>query len=171
MGFAPSCLDDLLHGGWPTTELHAAPFYIGTGNIEFVPGNSFRLLEPTNNRQIVVQTVAKDVHDYLCVVFSQQRQLVSKESLDSDVLQANRVEHSRRGLANAGRGRPLHRLSRDALGDDPTQSVQIEQMGKLYPISKRPTRGNDGIAQAQSANLYAKVNAVGSTHTDTSKIP
>ena len=52
----------------------------------------------------------------------------------------------------------------DALGDEAAEAIQIHQVSELQPITKGSAGGNDGISEAQSANLYAEVNAVRRIH-------
>jgi hypothetical protein len=98
------------------------------------------------------------------VVFSQQWQFVFDENFDAHVLQADRVEHSRRCIAEPRRRRTFDGLQGNPFGDEAAEAIQVHQMGELQPIPKRSTGGNDGISEAQSANLHAEVNAVGGIH-------
>ena len=45
-------------------------------------------------------------------------------------------------------------------GDESAQPVQVDQMGEFHPISKGAAGSDDGISEAQSANLHAEVNAI-----------
>jgi hypothetical protein len=98
------------------------------------------------------------------VVFSQQWKFGFDENFDADVLQANRVEHSGRSVAKPRSWRPFDGLQRNSFGDETAEAVQIHQMGELQAVAEGSAGGNDGISEAQSANLYAEVNAVGRIH-------
>ncbi len=52
----------------------------------------------------------------------------------------------------------------NALGDEATQAVQVDQMSKFQAIAKGAACSDDGISEAQGANLNTEVNAVRGTH-------
>jgi hypothetical protein len=64
-------------------------------------------------------------------------------------LEPNGVEHSRRGLAKAGRRSASEGLTGEAFYDETPETVQIDKVGKLNAVAEGAAGGEDGVAETQ----------------------
>jgi len=55
-------------------------------------------------------------------------------------------------------------LPREAFGDEAAEAAQVNQVGKLESVTEGAASGENGIPQAQGANLYAEIDSVCGTH-------
>ena len=89
------------------------------GDVEFVGGDAFSLVEPLNDCDVLADGVAEDVDDDIAERISEQRrELAGDEVVDADVLESDGVEHAGGGLNDARSGMAGHGLERDSLGDE-----------------------------------------------------
>jgi len=51
-----------------------------------------------------------------------------------------------------------------AFDDEAAETVQINEMGELSAVTKCAAGSENGIPQAQGANLYAEIDSVCGTH-------
>jgi hypothetical protein len=79
-------------------------------------------------------------------------------------LQAYRVEHAGGGLAETGRRGTFDGFPGQTLDDEAAEPVQINQVGEFDAVAKGSTGSENGIPQAQGANLYAEIDSVCGTH-------
>ncbi len=158
------CRNDIYDQIGITSKLHPSLFYVGAGNIELICGNPRDVLEPLNDPYIVLDGIAEDVDDDLCVVFLQQGKFVLDEGSYSHILQAYGVQHPRWGLTEPRSRSTLDGLQGNAFGDEAAQVAQVNQMSEFQAITKGAAGSDDGISKAQSANLHLEVNAFQGIH-------
>ena len=86
-------------------ELDAARLDVRAGDVHLQRVDAVEAVEPGAAGDVLVEGLAEEVHQHARPALAQERQLVALEALDADVLEADRVEHPRRGLADARRRR------------------------------------------------------------------
>jgi hypothetical protein len=79
-------------------------------------------------------------------------------------LQADSIEHTRGGFTEPRWRRTFDGFPGQALYDEAAETVQINEMGELDAVAEGSAGGENGIPQAQGANLYAEIDSVRSTH-------
>ena len=131
-------------------ELHAALFHVGAGDVQLVGGQALGLLQLADDLHVLLHRVAEDVGDDGGVILPQSGELFGDEAAHADVLQADRVQHPGRGLAQARGRRSLDGLRRQPFDDDAPQPVQVHQGGELYSITKGAGGYQDRILQAKA---------------------
>ncbi len=73
----------------------------------------------------------------------QERQLLVAKPFDADVLEADRVDHPRRGLADARQWIAAARLRRNAFGGDAAEIGEREIRRELLAVAERAAGGPD----------------------------
>jgi hypothetical protein len=79
-------------------------------------------------------------------------------------LQAYRIQHAGGGFAEAGRRGTFDGFAGQTLDDEAAEAIQVNQVGELDTVAERSTGSENGIPQAQGANLYAEIDSVCGTH-------
>jgi hypothetical protein len=79
-------------------------------------------------------------------------------------LEADGVEHPRRGLAKPGGGGAFDGFHGKTFGNETAETVQVHEVGKFEAVTEGSTGRENRIPQAQRANFYAEVNGASGTH-------
>ena len=88
---------------------------------------------------------------------AQGRQLFGDKCAHANILQADGIEHSGRGFAEARSRRPGHRFEGKPFDDDSAEPVQIHEVGKFHAVAEGAAGGKNGVGKAQRANVYGEV--------------
>jgi hypothetical protein len=134
---------------------------IRAGDVEFVGGDSFRILKNPNHFGVLGDSLPEDIGDYKNPKLAELGQLVGYEGADADVLQPDGVEHAARGLAHARGGVPGFGLDREAFNDQCAEAAEVDQVGELDPVAEGATGGNDGVFEEKAADLNSEVDPRG----------
>ena len=79
------------------------------------------------------------------------------KSIDTNILQANGVEHAADGFGDTGRRVAGLRLERKALGDDGTDLLHIDKGRIFFTIAKGPRCRHNRVAQLDAGNFHGHV--------------
>ncbi len=106
---------------------------------------------------ILVNRLTEEVDDHRRLLRAQERQLLSKERIDADVLEPDRVDHARGRLDHARHGIAAPGCKRNPLGHDRAERGEVVELGELLAVAERPRRDHDGILEAQRTYVDACV--------------
>jgi len=79
-------------------------------------------------------------------------------------LEADGIEHPGGGGVEAGGGGAFDGFAGKAFGDEASEAVQVDKVGKFEAVTEGSTSGENRIPQAQRANFYAEVNGASGAH-------
>src|SRR5262249_15384595 len=96
----------------------------------------------------------KYVGDHPCIVLPYEWQLFFDKCARADVLQTDRIEHPTVGLDYPARRISGERLCRQALGREPSEAIQIQQLGELQSVAECPRRPQHRVVESNSRDLY-----------------
>jgi hypothetical protein len=144
--------------------LHAPLFNVGAGDIQLVAGQPLGVLEDSDHLDVVLQGVAEDVGDDGRIEFSQYREFFGYKGPNSHVLEPNGVEHARSGREEPGGGGAFDGFAGKALGDEASEAFQVNEVGEFEAVTEGSTGGENGIPQAQCANIYAEISGASGAH-------
>jgi hypothetical protein len=135
-----------LEGVRIAAELQSAFGCVGAGNVQFVGGNAFAVVENLDGSFVVIAGIAEHVGQHNDILHPLEfGQLLSEKCRGSDVLQADGVEHARSGFPQARRRIANHWLPGKAFDDESTQLGEVNYILELDPIAKGPAGCNDGV--------------------------
>jgi hypothetical protein len=120
-------------------------FHVGAGNVEFISREAFCILKNANHFHVLRDSLPEHVGDDWRLKAPQLGKPLRHKGAYTDVLEPYGIDHPAGGLAHARRRVAGLWLDGKTFDDDPTQTVEINQMGKLHPVTESPTSGNDGI--------------------------
>ena len=95
------------------------------------------------------------------LMLTQLRQFLLEKSPRADVLQADRVQHSGRGLPQARRRIADHGLFRQSLDDESAQFAQVHDIFKLDAVAERAAGSDHWILERNAGDAYAEVGSHG----------
>ena len=72
-------------------------------------------------------------------------------------MEAHGVQHPGGGLAKARWGSTLDGFAGEAFYDQAAETFQVNKVGKFEAVTECSAGGENRIAQAQCANLYAEI--------------
>ncbi len=131
---------------------------VGAGDVQLVGRDALGVVEPLNYGKVLAHRVAEDVDDDLAVGIAAERgQLAFQVVVNANVLQADGVKHSGCRLHNARRVMAGHWLQRDALGDEPADPLQGDDLLKLDAIAKGAAGGDDRVDQFQTSQRNSHI--------------
>ena len=131
-----------------------ALFHIRAGNVHFKGRHPFDIIEARRNFGILVAGIAKKIGDHRRVVLAQKRHFIADKGINPHILQSNRIKHAAHGFGNARRRIPRLGVKGQPLGDNGTQTIQIEIGRKLFTITKGARSGHHRVTQFQTRNFY-----------------
>src|SRR6266852_7547123 len=158
------CPNDLRDHNGVTPKLHPSFLHIGAGDVQLVPGQPIGIFQDLDDLGVVLHGVAKYIGNDRRIKFSQYREFFGHECPNPYVLEPHGIQHPRWGLTKPRPRSTFHRFAGETFGDEAAEGVQIYKVGKFEAVSEGSTGGENGIPQAQRANLHAQVNSVRGTH-------
>ena len=84
---------------------------------------------------------------------------VAHEGADADALQPDGVEETRGGLRDAGGGVAVPRLHVEALGDEPAEPGEVEEVLVLDAVAEGARGRDQGVLEAEPGDLDREVHA------------
>jgi hypothetical protein len=99
----------------------------------------------------------RDVHHHRTGDLPEQRNLFGKESLQSDIRQSNRIEHSAARFNDARRFIAEPFFPRDRLGHEAAELAQVHKISVFEGVSTRPRAGHRGIGQVKTGEVYGEI--------------
>src|ERR1700733_12798255 len=158
-------LRDALRGGHQfvegariVSELQSSVGGVGAGDVQFVGGDAFAVVQNFDGSFVVLAGVAKDVgknHDVFDL--SEPGHLFFEKSRSPDVLQTDGVEHTGCSLPQARRRIADHRFARESFDHEPSQLVEVNDIFKLDAISKGSAGRDDGIFKLDAGEAHAQI--------------
>ena len=115
--------------------------------------DAVQAVEPRPAVDVLVEGAPKKFTSTRVPHVPQVGQLLALEALDADVLEANRVDHARRGLADARRGVAEAGLRRDPLGDEAAERAEVGELLELLAVAERPRGGQHRVSKGDTARL------------------
>ncbi len=100
---------------------------------------------------VVSDALPGDVDDDRHLPGGPQGRLLPDQGLDADVLEADRVEQSGRGLGQPRRRIALPRLQGSPFADDGSQPLDVDEVGVLRPVPEGAGRGHHRVGEPQPA--------------------
>ncbi len=131
---------------------------VRTGHIQFVGRNALAFVQDLDGALVVFAAVAENVgEDHDIFHLAQLGQLLVEKGASSDVLQSDRVEHSRRSFVQA-RGRIAgHRLRRQSLHHEAAELVQMHHIFELNSVAEGSAGGDHRILQLDAGEADAEI--------------
>ena len=144
-----------------STILGSASFHVGAGDVQLVRRHAICVFQDTNHLDVVAGGVPEDIRDNRGVILPKLRKLFGHKRADTDVLQADRVDHPARRLAHSRRRRSCHGLRGKTLHDDSAEAIQVHELREFNAITERATRRNDWVFEMDTADADSEVNPRG----------
>ena len=120
-------------------------FNVGARDVDFDGIHLVKRGELLAHRHVVIDRRPRDIDNQLAVIILDMRVDVTDEMVDTLVLQAYGIEHTRRRFGHAWIGIAFTRIEGGALYDISSETVEVDEVSKLSPIAKCPRRCEDGI--------------------------
>ena len=127
---------------------------VGAGNIQFVRRESFGIIENPDDLQVILQSVPENIGDHRGREAPQQRQFFCNKPARSDVLKADRIDHSRASFPKPGGSVSPNRFARETLYDDSAQRTEVDQFLEFNSIREGARSGNNGISESNPADNH-----------------
>jgi hypothetical protein len=143
--------DDFIEGPGIAAELQASLRRVGAGDVEFVGGDAFAVIENLDGAFVVFASVAEYVgNDDGVFYLAEFGQLLFQKSRGTDVLQADGVEHSGGSFPEAWRRVADHGLAREAFDDESAELVEMDYVFELDAVAEGSAGGDDGVLELDS---------------------
>ena len=131
---------------------------IGTRHVQFVCRDSFSLIENLDGSFVVLPGIAEYVGKHDDVLdLAQLGQLFINKGSGPDILQSDRVQHSRSRLEQARRRISRHRLLRKSLYHEAAKPVEVHHVLELNPVSKRAAGRDHRIFQLDAGKADTQI--------------
>ena len=151
-------MDEVLERAGIGAEGHSAGVNVGAGDVEFVGGDAFRIVETRDDLEIVADRVAENVDDDFALgVALHRREFLCEVVDDADILQADGVQHAGRGLDDARRGVAGHGFKRDTLGDEGAQAIESDDLFEFDAVAEGAAGGDDRVHQFNTGQRNSHV--------------
>ena len=150
--------NDLVEGARIAAELQPALGGVGAGNVEFVGGDAFAVVENLDGSLVVVAGVAEDIgenHDVLDLLESGQ--LFREKRGCADVLQADGVKHAGRGLPEARRRIARHGLAGQTFDHESTQLIEVNYIFEFDSVAEGSAGRNDGVLEWNARDGHTQI--------------
>ena len=139
-------------------ELQSALGCVGAGDIQFVGGDAFAVVENLDRSFVVLAGVAEDVGQHNDVFqLPELRQLLCQERGRADVLEADGVEHAGSGLPQTRRRIANHRFAGETFDHESAQLVEVNDILKLDAVAEGAAGGDDGVLELDASKAHAKI--------------
>src|SRR6185437_6240623 len=139
-------------------KLDAPVLRVRTGNVQLEGSNAFAVIQDFKRVLVIFARVPKDVGDHDGVLESAQLgKFFFNERPGTDVLQANRVQHSRGGFVQTRRRIANHRFARQPFYDEPAQAFQMHDVFELDTVAEGATGRNYWVLEFDTRNGDVKI--------------
>ena len=138
-------------------EVDASVRRVGARDVEFVAGQPLVIVEHAQHFQVVFHLVAEDIGEDGRAQPGQRRQFIADEGADSDILQADGVDHAGFAFVDPRRRVAFDRLARQAFDHEAAEGVEIHQFFELHSVGEGAAGRQNRIAQSDAAERRSEV--------------
>ena len=110
--------------------------------------------QPLNNRKILFRRMSADIHNDLCIIFLQKRNISFTEQVNSRILKSDRIHHPAVYLCYTWCRIPRPRDICDSLGRHRSETVQINKLTEFFSRTKCTGSHCNRILPLYAGNIY-----------------
>jgi len=114
-------------------------------NVEFIGRDALRILKNPNHFHVFRGSLPEHVRDDRYLIRAELRQFVYNKCFNSNVLQAYGIDHTPGCFAHPRREISRSGKDRESFDDDAAESIQVDKVSKLDPVTKSAAGSNDGV--------------------------
>ena len=148
---------DLFDAGHMGAEGHAARIDVGAADVDLVGIDPIVVIQRFDNVDVLLHAVAGHVDDDGHVVRGEPAQVVVLHDLNAGVLQADRIEHARRGFGDARARVAFPSVERNAFGRHRAELVDGNEVVVLLAGAEGARRNGHGVFHGETAEIDGHV--------------
>ena len=141
--------DDGVRAGEAAAERDAAFLDVGARDVQLEGGDALRVAQDARELDILVDRRPADVDEDDRAAIAELGQFLAHEAVHADALQADRVQHARRGFDDAGRRVAFALRQEQSFDRNAAERREIDDVAVLDAVAEAPAGRDERIRESQ----------------------